>query len=469
MKKILVIADGSEARAFLQRLEDLDTSENTYHIVYYKDATLPRKRSEQFIYYRFDPTSAVKLSMLIEDVDFFQVMLILGNKIDMLATYENIRKTSAKLPIVMLDKWQLDISDPHTMIVQMQERISNLLSNYLPDIPLWAQNIGLGQGEVMEIKIPFGSAYVYRHVGNIEQKRWRIAAIYRNQQLILPEPKTMLMPDDAILAVGNPNVLTGVYRSIKRQFGQFPLPYGQNVYALIDMVTMSDAQIDNICNDAMLMHAKLNTKKLVLRIVNPKLGKMFDKLKSYQNSASIDVLFDFLNQPYERILRGDTELNYIGLIITDRRFFTEHIELFYKLKIPVLKIGDNGFFNIRHTVVLSDESDKIEQLSSVIFDFASQLGLDISFFDFTADMNEEREKIIEHFENLSKLFEERVRIVKTDKNPVRELLPQNDFLQYVIFEKRLLEPRWMAWFSTEIEMHYFRFLDKYQLFLPYES
>ncbi len=469
MKKILIIADGSESRAFLQRLENLDTSENIYHIVYYRESTLPQKRSEQFIYYRFDPTSSVKLSPLIEDIDFFQVMLILGNKVDLLATFENIRKTSTTLPVVLLDKWNLKIDDPHTTVLNLQERIANLLSNYLPDIPLWAQNIGLGQGEVMEIKIPFGSAYVYRHIGNIEQKRWRIAAIYRNQKIILPEPKIMLMPDDAILAVGNPNVLKGVYKSIKRQFGQFPLPFGQNIYTFIDMMDMDDEAIEVLCNDAMLMHAKLNSKKLIIRIINPRLGKMYEKLKGYHKSATIDVLFDFLNLSMQRMVLSDIELNYIGLFITDKPFFTQYTEFLYRLRIPVLKIGNNGFFNIKHSVVLSEESDKIEQLSSVIFDCASQLGLDISFFDFTADANEEREKIIEHFENLSKLFEEKVRIVKTDKNPIRELLPQDDFLQFVIFEKKLLEPKWLAFFSTDIEKQYFRFLDKYQLFLPYES
>ena len=469
MKKILIIADGSVARAFLQRLEDLDTSENIYHIVYYKEKTLPKKRSEHFIYYHFDPTSSIKLSPLIEDIDFFQVMLILGNKVDLIATYENIRQLDATLPVVLLDKWQLGIEDQHTMIIHLEDRIANILSNYLPDIPLWAQNIGLGQGEVMEIKIPFGSAYVYRHVGNIEQKRWRIAAIYRRQQILLPEPKTMLLPDDTILAVGNPNVLKGVYKSINRQFGQFPLPYGQNIYALIDMVEMDDALIEQICNDAMLMHAKLNSKKLIFRVINPKFGKALDKLKSYQQSTSMDVLFDFLGQSMQRLVLSDIELNYIGLFITDKTFFMQHLEYLYRLKLPVLKIGKNGFFNIRHTVVLSEESETIEQLSSVIFDFASQIGLDISFYDFTADASEEREKIIEHFENLSKLFEEKVRIIKTSKNPIRELLPQDDFLQFVIFDKKLLETKWLAYLSTDIEKQYFRFLDKYQLFLPCES
>jgi len=113
VKKILIIADGSESRAFLQRLENLDTSENIYHIIYYKESTLSSKRPEHFIYYRFDPTSCVKLSPLIEEIDFFQVMLVLGNKVDILATYENIRKVDARLPVVLLDKWNLEIDDQH--------------------------------------------------------------------------------------------------------------------------------------------------------------------------------------------------------------------------------------------------------------------------------------------------------------------------------------------------------------------
>lgn len=469
MKKILIIADGSVARAFLQRLEDLDTSENLYYIIYYKESTLPKKLSDHFIYYHFDPTSYAKLSPLLEEIDFFQVMLILGNRIDLVATYENIRRVDKRVTIMLLDKWQLGIEEQHTIVMDMQERIANILSNYLPDIPLTAQNIGLGHGEIMEFKIPFGSAYVYRHIGNIEQKRWRIAGIYRKGQLMLPDPKTMLLPDDTILVVGNPNVLKGVYKSINRQFGQFPLPFGHNIYAVIDMISMDDEEIDRICNDAMLMHAKLNSKKLIFRVINPRFGKSLDKLKGYQESTSMEVLFDFLGKPMESMVISDAEMYYVGLFITDADFFEENIKLLYRLKIPVLKMGEKGLFNIKHTVVLSSESDKIEKLSSIIFDFASQMGFDISLVDFSGDERDEREKVIEHFESLAKLFEEKVRIIKTDKNPIRELLPKDDFLQFVVFDKKLLEPKLLAIFSTDIEKQYFHFREKYQLFLPYES
>ncbi len=469
MKKILVIADGLLANVFLQRLEDLDATDNIYHIVYYKESTLTKKRSDKFIYYHIDPTSFTKLSMLLEDVEFYQVMLILGNKTDLQATYENIRKIDSNQSVVILDKWNLGIVHQHTTVIDMHERVANILSNYLPDIPLFAQNIGLGQGEIMEFKIPFGSAYVYRHVGNIEQKRWKIAAIFRKQEILLPTSKTMLVPDDTILAVGNPNVLKGVYKSINRQFGQFPLPFGQNIYVLIDMVMMNAKVIDLLCNDAMIMHAKLNSKKLVFRVVNAKYGKVLDKLKKYQRSTSIEVIFDFLDNEVKDVILQDIDQFYIGLLVTNNTFFKEYKKFLFNLRLPVLKIGKSGFFNIKYSVLLSYDSEQVEQLSSVIFDLSSQLEIDISLFDFQSDKSEECEKIIEHFESLSKLFEKKVNIVSTDKNPIRELLPKDDFLQFVIFDKDILTSPLLAFFSTNVQKHYFRFMDKYQLFLPYES
>ncbi len=469
MKRILIVADGTIARTFLERIKDLDASDNVYHIVYYKESTLPVQKSDKFIYYAFDPTSFTKLSMLLDDIEFYQAMLVLGNKIDMVATYENICKVSPILSVVIFDKWGIQFEDNNTTTIDINERYANILSNYLPDIPLFAQNIGLGLGEIMEYKIPFGSAYVYRHVGNIEQKRWRIAAIFREQQIILPQPKTMLLPNDNILVVGNPNVLKGVYKSINRQFGQFPLPFGQNIYVVLDMVEMSEKEIQKLCNDAMLLHANLNSKKLVFRILNPTYGKTLDKLKSYQQSTSMEIVLDFLSQELEDIVLQDITQYYIGLIITNKNFFKEHIDLLYLLHLPIFKIGDDGFLKIKHTVVLNRSSEKVEQLSSIIFDIASQLHIDISLIEFEPDMDEECIKIAEHFENLSKLFEEKVRIIKTKKNPIRTLMQQDDYLQLIVFDKKILKSGWFSFLSTNLEEQYVRFFDKPQLFLPYES
>ncbi|MCH9812884.1 MAG: hypothetical protein K0U47_02955 [Epsilonproteobacteria bacterium] len=468
MKKILILADGKTAERFLQRLISSDASNNKYHVVYYNDRTLPETKIEKFTYYKFDPSSLTKLTVLLESEEFYQCMIILTNRMDTEASYKNIRSIDEKMQIVLVDKWNLEFNDPNTAIIDAHDTVSNIFSNYLPDLPLFAQNLGIGTGEIMEFKIPFGSPYVYRHIRNIDQKRWRISAIFREHKLLLPTPSTILLPNDNILAVGNPHVLKGVYKSVKREFGQFPIPFGENIYCYIDMKVMDEEEIEMLTNDAMILHSKLNSSKLIFKIINSKFSKVLDKIKSYAGTSML-VEFDFYHDDCQEIIVKDIDRHYIGVVITTQDFLNDHFEFFYHLKLPIFKIGKKGFFHIKESVFLSSDSTKAEKVSSIIFDISSQIKLDIALYDVYLEKSEENEKIISHFQNLAKLFEEKVKVVKTTENPILELNKRDDFLQFVIFEKRFLKSKFISYFSTDLETHYFRLSNNYQLFIPSES
>ncbi len=467
MKKILIIADGNTASRFLSRVASSDTTDNRYYVVYYHDKTLPETKVERFVYYKFDPTSFSKLSTLLESEDFHQCMIALANKTDLESTYENIRKVDLEIQISLIDKWNLSFNDPNLTILDLHDSISNLFSNYLPDLPLFAQNLGLGIGEIMEFKIPSGSPYIYRHVRSIDQKRWRIAAIFREHKLLLPTPKTMLLPNDALLVVGNPNVLKGVYKSVKREFGQFPVPFGENIYCYIDMKNMSEEEIEILSNDAMLLHSKLNSKKLIFKIVNSKFSKVLDKMKSYASSNML-VEFDFHQKNSKEIIINDIDRHYIGLFVTTQRFLSDNFNLLYELKLPIFKVSNSGFYKIKEMVFLGSDSKKAEKFSSIIFDISSQLKVCIALFDVDLQKNEENEKIISHFQNLGKIFEKRVKVIKTVENPIMDLSSRDDFIQFVIFEKKMLSSKFTSYFSTDVEKQYFRFANNYQLFVPSE-
>ena len=467
MKKILIIADGKTAKRFLQRVISTDATNNKYFVVYYDDETLPETKVEKFSYYKFDPTSFSKISVLIENEDFYQCMIITSSKTDTKESYTNIRKIDEKIQISIVNKWDLEFNDPNLTIIDTHDTISNIFSNYLPDLPLFAQNLGLGTGEIMEFKIPFGSPYVYRHVRNIDQKRWRISAIFREHKLLLPSPSMMLLPNDAILAVGNPNVLKGVYKSAKREFGQFPTPFGENIYCYIDMKLMSDKDIQILINDAMILHSKLNSNKLVFKVVNSRFSEILNKLKSHANSNML-VEFDFYCGIINKIIPLDIEKHYIGLIVTNQKFLNKNIEFLYSVKLPIFKVADSGFFTIKESVFLSSNSKKAEKVSSVIFDISTQLKLEITLFDVHLENSEEQVKIISHFQNLAKLFDEKIKVIKTVKNPIMELKERDDFLQFVIFEEKMLSSKIISYFSTDIDKHYFRFSNNYQLFIPTE-
>ncbi|WXG60333.1 TrkA C-terminal domain-containing protein [Campylobacter concisus] len=193
-----------------------------------------------------------------------------------------------------MNSWELDekcketfASDKHLSVVDIRDIAASRLMDYLPDMPVYADNIGFSEGEIMEVKVPIGSSYMYRHVSSIAQKRWRIALIYRGAEIILPKPNTMIQPSDILLIVGDPNVLQNVYRSIKRESGQFPSPFGSNIYTLIDMRSMSKERVSKLIKDSLYVHSKLNNKRLIFRVINPTLGENLETLKAIKRKISL--------------------------------------------------------------------------------------------------------------------------------------------------------------------------------------
>ena len=465
MKNILLLLGGKSAKIFLQRLKTIDLSNKKFFVVYYDESVICEDLDEHFLLYKFDPSSQVKLHNLLDSHEFTQAMIILSNKTDSLASYENIRSKYSDLQIVLNDRWQLDINDESLTKIDTREFISNILVNHLPDVPLYATNVGLGRGEIMEIKIPFGSPFTYRYISNIEQRRWKIVAIYRNQRLIIADYKSRIEPNDSIVCVGNPNVLKSVYKSIHREVGQFPIPFGENIYVFIDMSKMSEEQINKLIDDAMIFHSKLNNNKLIFRVINPVYGELLNKIKSY-DKASMQVELDFHSYDVDELLKHDVVTFQVGLLICNEEFFIDHTNLLHSLKIPILKIGKGSFFNIKESAVLTNDSKSVEKISSTIFDLSSQLQLNIFIYEFDAEESDEFKKVVEHFNNLSKLFDQQVKVLKTRRNPLRELNDRDDLLQFLAFDKSVERRSIFAFFSKNINRLYFQLSKNYQLFLP---
>ena len=67
MKKILIILDGIVAKKLLQRIVESNTGDNNYDVVYLNDVILPVQKPSNFTFYKFDPTSNSKLSIVLEN------------------------------------------------------------------------------------------------------------------------------------------------------------------------------------------------------------------------------------------------------------------------------------------------------------------------------------------------------------------------------------------------------------------
>ncbi len=464
MKKILILADGILAKYFLERVVDSQYGENLYSVVYYKDSTLPKNKPENFTFYDFDPTSYDKLAQVLGE-EYYQVMIIASKKIDAIASYENIRKIDKEIQIVLLDRWGIKYDDKRLYLLDSREALASRFIDYLPDVAVIAQNVGLGKGEIMEIRIPSGSSYSYRHLGNIEQSKWKIAGIYRANSLILPRDSLMILPNDVLLAVGEPHVLRSVYNSAKKEIGQFPYPFGKVIYCFIDMLNMSENDINTILNDAMLLHTKINSKKILIKVINPTGTKLFDKIKSY-NSKNIDVEIDYYSNNTKEILKNDVIGKDIGLVVVMQDFFALHVKSLFELRKPIFKIGIWGFADLKEAVILSNNSEDIEKESSVIFDFSTQLDLKIKLYNFYPDGVDEEDGLSEHFKSLGKIFNKKVEIIDSQKNPLIKLRNKKDILQFVPFSIKVANQNILSIFSTDMEKLYFKLASNYQVFIP---
>jgi len=465
MKEILIIADGIVAKQFLERVCNDTTSDNNYKVVYYNDKTITDKKAIHVKYYKFDPTSFAKLRSIFSE-NITEVFIVVKKKFDAQETYNNIRHLSKDIHIVMLDHWKLRYDeDSHISLLNAGEILSSRLFDFLPNVTVIAQNVGLGIGEIMEIGVPFGSPYVYRHISAIKQKNWKIAAIYRGNNIILPTKKDMILPNDILLVIGDPNILRGVNISIKQELGSFPSPYGKNIYILVDMSKSCKEEIENMVNSALLLHSKINNQKLIIKVINPTYSECFYKIKEY-DKGSTQVFIEYEKSDYAEVLKEDLKEDNIGTIIVNNKIFKKYKAELYETKLPVFKIGSYDFTQIKSSVVLPQNSFEIEKLTATIFDISSQLELDIELYDYDPEKSNQNEELIQHFKNLAAMFNRHLKIIKPKNNPIMELENREDVLQFVPFDKDVKSYSLLSLFSTNFQKLHYKLDDLYQVFIP---
>jgi hypothetical protein len=466
MKKILIVSNGVIGRHFVQRVIGTHTSENRYYILHPEaEESYGGYNPARFTFFNFDPTSYYKISAVLK-TDFTQAMLAMEDKIELEQTIKNIRLLKPSIRIIALDLWNAKSANDGIEWVNMQEVLALNLMDSLPNIPVFAQNIGLGHGEIMEVLVPFGSSFVYRHIGAIEQNNWRIAAMYRNRQLILPSDQRMIQPNDLLVLVGEPNVLKSIYRAIKRELGQFPAPFGSKLYLYLDMAYEKTEIMFELIRRSIYIQHKLG-KNLLIKVINPNDIENLQQIKlCVRKGVEIEIVYD-PNIDDDMIIE-DIKKHHIGLFLVSQAMFarTSLRKKLYKGKVPVLKLSNQSFSTLKESVVILGEESHVEHISTTVFDVASQLGFNLKLIDYATEERDNITQAIEHFTNLSTIFSKLINVVKTEENPVRFLRESENFLQCLPFTEKMFENPIKRFFATDPDILYTK-LDRYhQLFIP---
>ncbi|MEA3497865.1 MAG: potassium transporter TrkA [Campylobacterota bacterium] len=455
MKNVLVILDGQIAKHLVKRMIDLNNNLNQYDIVYTNDNVLPADVPSNFILYKFDPTSFSKLQFILNKELYQDALIVLNSKEDTLAVIHNIRIKYKNLNFTIYDQWDLELNDKNIQYYKGNDILSNGLVEQLPNIPVFAQNIGNRQGEIMEIKIPFGSTYAYRYVGSIGQKDWKIVALYRNQKLITIKPSLILLPNDVIITIGRPDVLIQVYNAISKSQTQFPMPFGRNIYLYIDMYIQKEDEILNAIEDTKILHKRMKNRFLIVKITRHTTVELLNKIKfALVDIDDLIIDMDYHNLGIQNILKRDKGKFDIGMIVLTNSLlsYKEAIKNIITLKLPIFKVGDENISSLKSSLVLLNDNNLYEQISPILFDISNQLKVTPKVFDLDPIGDTQRDDLIAHLNNLSKIFNQNITLVKEKLNPIRRLEKEQNILQILPLQDAMFKKRGFKFFRTNSDL-----------------
>ena len=431
MNKILIFAGAKESKLLIKKIIDYYLNLGEFHIIYENEETIIKEKKENLFFYKID-FLAYDLYKNFLFKDFNKIIIFIKHKQKAKFVLEKVK--FVKSPVLFVNFWYdfKEIPQKNNIeILDIPEIITNKIIDFLPGVPLFARDIGLGIGEIMEVEVPIFSPFVYKSPSYIEDRyHVKVAAIYRQNELKEITKNTIILPNDKILLIGKPQILKELYNQIRKNVGSFPQPYGQNIYLLLDMKNMEKKEISALLKNALFLYRKLKHKKLIISIINPTLNIKLYKLYKFPN---IDINTDYYITNYkEKLIKDNNELN-LGLIITNNYFFEKYPKTFYEIKKPIFKKGEKSLKKCENlTVILHEKS--IKKIASTIFDLSYQLKIKLRFLN--ADPENSNTEIVEYLKHLAKLFNfNNVEFTATKENPILKLSKEKNICLIEAFEK----------------------------------
>ncbi|WQS28439.1 COG3400 family protein [Helicobacter pylori] len=473
MKKIALILDGIVAKNFLDLVLRHYSNHNFYIVVVKNESLIPKNYPSTFAFHCFDATSSFRLLQVLND-EVSDAFLIIQDFKEQRIIHKIIQTHFKRMRVVLGVKrdGEKEHDEMHVneklVLIDEFEVLANKFISRLPNIPSTPREFGLGKGEIMEIGVPFGSIFAYRHIGSIRQKEYRIVGLYRNDALLLATKSLVIQPRDILLVAGNPEILNAVYLQVKSNVGQFPAPFGKSIYLYIDMHLQSRKAMMRDVYQALFLHKHLKSYKLYIQVLHPTSPKFYHKFLALE-TESIEVNFDFYGKSFIQKLHEDHQKK-MGLIVVGRELFLskKHRKALYKTATPVYKTNTSGLSKTHQSVVVLNESlDINEDMSSVIFDVSMQMDLGLLLYDFDPNRRYKNE-IVNHYENLANALNRKIEIFQTDiRNPIMHLNSlRNPILHFMPFEECITHTRFWWFLSTKVEKLAFLNDDNPQIFIP---
>ena len=249
--------------------------------------------------------------------------------------------------------------------------IGRLKRNYSKAI-----NIGLGESEIIEVSVLSKSHLTDKKLSTLKAKTWHVAAIYRKDQLIIPNGDSIIKINDKVILVGQPKTLENIANILLKGIPQFPSQYGNECVAL-------ENQQRSIINETMYLAEKLQAKWTLIsykfplsdRLNHPKINVpdiIVDKISevfSFKEDVGVYVLpefNDFLHLKSKFIFKNCTKPFLIAKGAYPYKGIIAVMNSFDMLSVLETTIELSKIFGIEYRVLLNVMPDSLSSLSEKI-------------------------------------------------------------------------------------------------------
>lgn len=269
-----------------------------------------------------------------------------------------------------------------------------------------ATNIGLGKGEIIEVKIMAKSHIVDRKLKYLRPSKWRIAAIYRNEQLIIPSGDETIKVGDRVVIIGEPKVLENLVNILLKGIPQFPLQFGTDVVMPLNekfIETVNEISYiakNTRVNKVFVFPYKTEPNKIMPLIENktekfeikPRISN-FNSVLGFKNNVAFFVFpfknasffeklklktyFEKSNKPF-LVSKGYSSYKYIAVLLNspDPAYTLEvAVEISRLLKVKIITLYATMPKELRE----EEEDLALENVNKVITDFENIYKMSMNF------------------------------------------------------------------------------------------
>ncbi|TQV64400.1 MAG: hypothetical protein FNT15_00775 [Sulfurovum sp.] len=464
-KDILIISEGVIGQNFIAWIRRSKVNSN-YYTINCKNLNISCLPNSNLEYINEDMTGFFKVEKVLSKKPFESIFIIMKDRDEALEILKNVRILNQKVRVIFVNRWDgVRISDDYTTIIDRNEIVASQLYTRLPNIPTIAKDIGLGNGELMEVLIANGTTYAYKTFATLmsEEDTWRIVGVYRKKEFFFPKKNHVIMPNDTLLLAGKPSVLESLYKKINDRQKVFPAPYGKNLGLILNL----NDSIEKIATHIKeVYHFKIQLElvpEIYIYTYHIKDEKKIEEIENIIKSYNSRYMTLRKSNDYHRVIE-DMKGQEVGVIFVSNNLFIKHFyqDKFYQMKIPVFIFGNKPLFDIKKSLLIIGKKEEMEKISTSVLDIAETFKFELNLCNYSpsgAFEDEETLDIEKHYETIANLFDFDINIEHKTVNPIRELAPKDDILHLIPFNKEFISRSIFEIFSMSLNQ---QFLNKHK-------